>query len=261
MREAAGIAAHAVASNAWRHESARRRHASHPSAPCPECTSVARDNARLTAELRSRRADDARSGARVVSAGDSQRRQLERDLHDGAQQRLVFVAIQLVCLAKGLAPGTDEARLLAVAREELAASLDELRELANGLHPAILDHGLDHALRSLATRAPVPVAVTVHIDRRPDASAEVAAYYLVSETLTNIAKYARATSATVTAARHDNCLVVEVVDDGVGGADPACGSGLRGLADRVHALGGSLCVESPPGHGTTVRAEIPCPLG
>ena len=170
------------------------------------------------------------------------------------------MALKLVCLAKGLAPGTDEACLLAAARQELAASLDELRELANGLHPAILDHGLDSALRSLATRAPLPVAVTVDIDRRPDAPVEVAAYYVVSETLTNVAKYAGATAATVTAGRHDDRLVVEVVDDGIGGADPACGSGLRGLADRVHALGGSVDVWSPPGYGTTVRAEIPSPL-
>jgi signal transduction histidine kinase len=259
MREAAGTAAHAAASSACRHESTRRGRASHLSAPCPECTAIARDNARLAAELRSRRADEARSGARVVTAGDSQRRQLERDLHDGAQQRLVLVAIQLGCLAKGLAPGTEEARLLAAARRELAASLDELRELADGLQPAVLDDGLDNALRALATRAPLPVAVTVNIDRRPDACVELAAYYLVSETLTNIAKYAGATSATVTAGLHDDCLVLEVADNGVGGADPACGSGLRGLADRFHALGGSVRVWSPPGDGTTVRGEIPCP--
>jgi signal transduction histidine kinase len=210
------------------------------------------------AEPGSRHAAQLRLGARVVMAGDFERRRLERDLHDGAQQRLVSVAIQLARLANGLAADSAQARLLAAAQRELAASQRELRDLANGLHPAVLDRGLDDALTSLATRAPLPVAVTVDIEQRPDAPVEVAAYYLVCETLTNIAKYAGATSATVTVTRDDSRLVVEVADDGVGGADPASGSGLRGLADRVHALGGSMQVWSPPGHGTTVRAQIPC---
>ena len=197
-------------------------------------------------------------GARVVMAGDFERRRLERDLHDGAQQRLVSLALQLARLATGLAPESDQARLLAAARRELAASLQELRDLANGLHPAVLDHGLDSALTSLATRAPLPVTVMVDIRQRPDAPVELAAYYLVCEALTNVAKYAGATSATVSASRQGDRLVVEVVDDGNGGADPASGSGLRGLADRVEALGGSVRVMSLPGQGTTVRAQIPC---
>ena len=199
------------------------------------------------------------SGARVVSASDAERRRLERDLHDGAQQRLVSLAIQLRLLAMDLAPDSDQGRLLAEAQEQLAASLQELRELASGLHPAVLDRGLDHALTSVAHRAPLPVAVAVDIDRHPGASAEIAAYYLVCETLTNVAKYAGATTATVAVTRADDHLVVDVADDGVGGADPSRGTGLRGLADRVDALGGSVHVSSPRGQGTTVRAEIPCP--
>jgi len=212
-----------------------------PSAPhCPECTQASQ------------------SSARVVSASDSERRRLERDLHDGAQQRLVSLSIQLRLLAMRLAPESAQGRLLAAARQELAASLCELRELATGLHPAVLDHGLDHALEALASRAPLPVAVTVDIQRRPDSAVEVAAYYLVCETLTNIAKYAAATAAAVNVSHQESGLVVEVVDDGVGGADPARGSGLRGLADRFRALGGSVRVSSPAGHGTAIRAEIPC---
>jgi signal transduction histidine kinase len=210
--------------------------------------------------VRSHRGLDAatRSGARVVSASDAERRRLERDLHDGAQQRLVSLAVQLRLLAMDLAPDSDQARLLATAQEQLAASLQELRELASGLHPAVLDRGLDAALSSVALRAPLPVAVTVDVDQRPGTPVEIAAYYLVSETLTNVAKYAGATTATVTVTREHDDLVVEVADDGVGGADPSRGSGLRGLADRVNALGGSVHVSSPRGQGTTVRAEIPC---
>ena len=199
------------------------------------------------------------AGARVVSASDAERRRLERDLHDGAQQRLVSLAIQLRLLSMDLAPDSDQGRLLADAQEQLASSLQELRELASGLHPAVLDRGLRDALTSVAVRAPLPVAVSVDIDQRPGAPVEIAAYYLVCETLTNVAKYAGATTATVTVTREADCLIVVVADDGVGGADPACGTGLRGLADRVDALGGHVHVSSPPGRGTTVRAEIPCP--
>jgi len=206
------------------------------------------------------RLDEAtQSSARVVSASDAERRRLERDLHDGAQQRLVSLAIQLRILAMDLAPDTEQARLLAAAQEQLAASLQELRELAAGLHPAVLDRGLDAAVSSVALRAPLPVSVTVDVEERPGAPVEVAVYYLVSETLTNVAKYAGATTATVTVRRDDDRVLVEVADDGVGGADPAGGSGLRGLSDRVNALGGSVHVSSPLGQGTTVRAEIPCP--
>ena len=204
--------------------------------------------------------DDARRcGARVVSASDAERRRLERDLHDGAQQRLVSLAIQLRLLAIDLAPDSDQGRLLADAQQQLAASLQELRELAAGLHPAVLDRGLDDALTSVALRAPLPVAVTVDIDQRPAAAVEIAAYYLVSETLTNVAKYAHATTATVTVTRHHDHLTVTVTDDGIGDADPTRGTGLQGLADRINALAGTIHISSPPGHGTTIRADIPCP--
>ena len=187
-----------------------------------------------------------RSGARVVSASDAERRRLERDLHDGAQQRLVSLAIQLRLLAMDLAPDSDQARLLEVAQQQLAASLQELRELAAGLHPAVLDRGLDDALTAVAGRAPLPVAVRVDVPQRPGAPVEIAAYYLVCETLTNVAKYARATEATVAVRRENDRLIVVVADDGVGGADPARGSGLRGLADRVNALGGPCTSRARP---------------
>ena len=203
---------------------------------------------------------EARSGARVVSASDAERRRLERDLHDGAQQRLVSLAIQLRLLAMDLAPGSDQARLLDAAQQQLAASLQELRELASGLHPAVLDRGLDAALASVAGRAPLPVAVTVDVDQRPGAPVEIAAYYLVCEALTNVAKYASATTATVAVRRERDRLIVEVADDGVGGADPARGSGLRGLADRVNALGGSVHVEpGRRGNHRPGRDPLPAP--
>jgi signal transduction histidine kinase len=144
-------------------------------------------------------------------------------------------------------------------RRELTESLDELRELARGIHPAVLSgHGLAVALESVAARAPVPVKLDVTLDDRVPEAVEVAAYYLVAESLTNVAKYAEASSATVAVTRVDRELVVEVADDGVGGADSEAGSGLRGLADRVEALDGRLRIWSPQGGGTRVRAEIPC---
>jgi signal transduction histidine kinase len=197
-------------------------------------------------------------GARIVAAADRERRRLERDLHDGAQQRLVGLSLRLRLVATRLAPGSEAERLLAGAQEELAASLQEIRDLARGLHPALLsERGLAAALESLAARAPLPVAVRVELDDRAPTTAEIAAYYLVSEALTNTAKYAGATAATVRVAVRDGHLVVEVSDDGDGGADPDRGSGLRGLADRLAALGGRLDVLSPLGAGTTVRAVLP----
>jgi signal transduction histidine kinase len=197
-------------------------------------------------------------GARLVAAADRERRRIERDLHDGAQQRLVSLSLRLSLLSTQLTPGSEAEHLLADARQELADSLQELRELARGVHPAILsDHGLATALESLASRAPVPVELDVELEQRPPEAVEVATYYLVSEALTNVAKYAHASNASVAVTRDDGHLIVEVVDDGVGGADPSGGSGLRGLADRVEALDGRLEVESPPGAGTRVWAEIP----
>jgi two-component sensor histidine kinase len=178
--------------------------------------------------------------ARILAAADRERRRLERDLHDGAQQRLVSLSMHLRLVAMRLAPGSEAERLLASAQDELAASLQELRELARGLHPAVLtEHGLPAALESLVTRAPLPVDLRVELARRPSQAVEVAAYYVVSEALTNVAKYADASTVAVRVGRHGTRLVVSVADDGVGGADPAAGSGLRGLADRLAALGGS----------------------
>jgi signal transduction histidine kinase len=196
--------------------------------------------------------------ARIVEAGDRERRRLERDLHDGAQQRLVSLALQLGSLGARLAPGSEEERLLNAARQELGDALRELRDLAHGIHPAVLtDHGLGAALGSVAARASLPVDVAVAVERRPPAAVEVAAYYLVAEALTNSAKHACATRATVHAFVAGSRLVVVVTDDGIGGARMNGGSGLRGLADRVEALGGTLRVSGGPGTGTCLRAEIP----
>lgn len=201
----------------------------------------------------------AASRARLVEAGDAERRRLERNLHDGAQQRLVALSL-LVRHAQSRLPGDPEQarRLLETAGDELAAGLADLRELARGIHPAVLsDRGLAAALEDVAHRAPVPVDVaSVPAERLPE-SVEVAAYYLVSEALTNTAKYAEASSATLRIARVDERVVVEVADDGIGGADLAGGSGLRGLDDRIAALGGRLEIDSPRGRGTTIRATIP----
>jgi hypothetical protein len=201
-------------------------------------------------------------GARLMAAADRERRRLERDLHDGAQQRLVSLSVRLRLLASRLAPGSEAERLLADARNELAAALEELRNLARGIHPAILsDRGLPAALEALSARAPLPVELLVELDRRPPEPVEVAAYYLVSEALTNILKHSHATTAGVSVARRGTQLVVEVVDDGAGGADRVTGSGLRGLTARIEALGGRLEVSSPAGAGTTLRAQIPLEQG
>jgi PAS domain S-box-containing protein len=214
---------------------------------------------RLNAELRDRLEELAASRARIVTAGDVERRRLERNLHDGAQQRLVAVALALRLVAGKLESDAEAAReLLAGAGRELALALDELRELARGLHPAVLtDRGLRAAVEMLADRAPFPVEIAAMPDERLPEPVEAGAYYLIAEALTNVAKYANATTVRVAVAASAGRAAVEVSDDGVGGADPASGSGLRGLADRVEALGGSLAVTSPVGAGTTLRAEIP----
>ena len=220
---------------------------------------LALENERLTAEVHARYEELRAASARLVAAGDAARRKLERDLHDGAQQRLVSLSITLNLARKQIEPGTKVAALLDSAAAELTAGLSELRELARGIHPAVLtERGLDPALEGLAARAPLPVRVTTEDleDRLPPA-VEAAAYFVVMEALTNVAKYASASAAEVTVTRHDGHVVVGVQDDGIGGADPAGGSGLAGLADRVAALGGRLVVESPAGGGTVVRAEMP----
>jgi signal transduction histidine kinase len=206
--------------------------------------------AHLVQELRASR-------ARIVEAGTAERRRLERDLHDGAQSRLVALALMLRA-ARNRADDPKLAELLDHAQEELRTSLAELRELARGIHPAVLtDRGLEPALEALTARAPVPVALEVASAGRLPEPVEAAAYFVVSEALANVAKYAQATQASV-AVRHVNgSLTVEVTDDGVGGADAAGGSGLRGLADRVAALDGTLELDSPAGRGTRLHAEIP----
>jgi PAS domain S-box-containing protein len=214
---------------------------------------------RLNAELHARLEELAASRARIVTAGDVERRRLERNLHDGAQQRLVALSLALRLALAKLDSDPEAARgTLADACDELALALDELRELARGLHPAVLvDHGLHAAVELLAGRAPVAVEIAgVPAERLPE-PIEAAAYYLIAEALTNVAKYAGATSVRVRVATAGASVVVEVADDGVGGADAAGGSGLRGLADRVEALGGTLEVASPPGAGTSLRAAIP----
>jgi PAS domain S-box-containing protein len=198
------------------------------------------------------------SRARIVAAGDEERRKLERNLHDGAQQRLVSLSLSLR-LAQGRVnrdpSGAEE--LLEASREELAQALEELRELARGIHPAVLtDRGLEAALEALAARSPLPVEIRGPSCELP-AQVEAAAYYVVSEALANVTKYAQASAVEVTVERRNGAAVVEVSDDGIGGADPLRGSGLRGLADRVASLSGRLDVQSPPGSGTRIRAEIP----
>jgi signal transduction histidine kinase len=199
------------------------------------------------------------SRARIVEAGTAERRRLERDLHDGAQSRLVALAL-LLRAARSRAGDGDPAltELLDRAQEELQTSLDELRELARGIHPAVLtDRGLEPALEALTARAPVPVTLAVEsADRLPE-PIESTAYFVVSEALTNVAKYAQATQASVAVRRLNGSVTVEVSDDGVGGADASGGSGLRGLADRLGAIDGTLSLESPAGQGTRLRAVIP----
>jgi signal transduction histidine kinase len=202
----------------------------------------------------------AASRARIVGAADTERRRLERNLHDGAQQRLVSLALQLRMVRGNLRRDPESAEALLVEADgELQHALDELRELARGIHPAVLtDRGLATALHSLAERAPIPVELTRIPDSRLPDPVEAAIYYLVAEAITNVAKYAQATRATVDVGRSNGIATVVVCDDGVGGAVPGPGSGLVGLADRVEALGGRLRVESPPGRGTQLTAEIPC---
>jgi signal transduction histidine kinase len=220
---------------------------------------IALRTGRLQAQLRANVEELRGSRARVLEAGQRERRRLERDLHDGAQQRLVALSLNLGVLQHRLDADAEAKALLAEARSEIAVSLAELRDLAQGLHPAVVsNHGLAVAVETLAARAPVPVRLEVEVDGRMAEPIEVAAYYVVCESLANVGKHARATSASVSVARRDGQVVVEVVDDGVGGADTERGTGLRGLADRVEALGGRLRVWTPLGGGTRVRADLPC---
>jgi len=220
---------------------------------------IAIENGRLHVELRARLEELRGSRSRIIEAGQKERQRLERNLHDGAQQRLIALSLELSLLEQELGADGGAGPRLAQARREIATSLGELREIARGIHPAVVSgHGLEVALEQLTTRAPVPVRLTVAIDGRLPEPVEVAVYYLVSESLANVAKHASASSATVDVSRTNDQVVVEIVDDGIGGADTERGTGLRGLADRVEALGGRLRVWSPNGGGTRVRAEIPC---
>jgi signal transduction histidine kinase len=224
-----------------------------------EAELVAQENARLDAELQARLVELRDSRARIVEAGYAERRRVERDLHDGAQQRLVALALNLrMARAKLDDDPAVAAGLLEGATLELAAATEELRELARGLHPPVLtDRGLVAALEALAGRSPIPVSVEADVAERAPPSAEAAAYFVAAEALTNVVRHAHAQRAVVRVDRPDGRLCVEIRDDGRGGADPTGGSGLRGLSDRVVALDGSLEVESHPGRGTVVRAVIP----
>jgi signal transduction histidine kinase len=220
---------------------------------------IALENARLQAELRARLDELHESRARVLEVEQDERRRLERDLHDGAQQRLISLSLDLRRLEDQLGDDPDARTKIDQAREEIATSLQELRTIARGLHPAVVSgHGLAVALDTLAASAPVPVTLAADLDGRLDEAIEVAAYYVVSESLANVGKHARASTAAISVAHRDGTLVVEIADDGVGGANSELGTGLRGLADRVEAHGGRLRVWTPRGGGTRVRAEIPC---
>jgi signal transduction histidine kinase len=219
---------------------------------------LALDNERLKADLRARVEELRVSRVRIVEAADAARRRLERDLHDGAQQQLVSLALDLRLL-KSRVRDTDAEPLVDGLAEKLAVALGELRELARGIHPAILtDRGLGPAIEALANRVPVPVECEVDVPDRLSGPIEAAAYFVVAEALTNIVKYARATTARVTIRRAADVVTVEVRDDGAGGARIGAGSGLRGLQDRLAALDGTLTVASPQGTGTRLHARIPC---
>ena len=221
---------------------------------------LALEKERLQADLRARLAELHDSRARLAAAAEAERHRIERDLHDGTQQRLVSISLSLGLLESMLPADPAAAAPIAQrAREALAATLDELRELSQGILPGILtERGLPAALEELCGRAALPARLEAAIDRRLPAQVETAAYFLVSEALTNAAKHAQARQAQVTARDKDGLLTVEVADDGVGGATAGGGSGLRGMADRVEALGGRFTLSSPEGGGTVVRAEVPC---
>ena len=222
-------------------------------------TALTLENQRLDAELRARLVELRASRGRLVEAADAERRRLERNLHDGAQSRLVALALNLRLARMSADDASDTAVLLDGSIDELRQSLAELRDLARGIHPAVLsERGLEPAVRALAARATVPVDVVGGPTGKLPASVETAAYFVVSEALTNVSKYARAAHATVRVERIDGRLLVEISDDGIGGASTSDGSGLRGLSDRVAALSGTLELSSPPGEGTRLSAQLPC---
>jgi signal transduction histidine kinase len=220
---------------------------------------MAIDNARLHAEVRAQLEEVRASRQRIVEAGDRERRRVERNLHDGAQQRLAALALSLAMLRDRDGADPAHAASLAEALAELKQAIEELRELARGIHPAILtEEGLPAAVESLADRSSVPVRVIADFEDRLPGPVEAVAYFVVSESLANVAKYARASRAQVELSRCDGSLRVAILDDGAGGADANRGSGLRGLEDRVSAVRGTFRVDSPLGGGTGIYAEIPC---
>jgi len=222
--------------------------------------SVQAEDDRLRLEVERARLDEVRaSRARLVEAADDERRRVVRDLHDGAQSSLVRLSIELQLVLRG-GNVTGEARSrVGDALEHARSAIEELRELVHGIHPALLSHrGLGAAVEALAGRVSVPVRVEIADERYPN-SMESAAYFVVAEALTNVAKYARASTARVATTRTAGSLVLTIDDDGIGGAQPSAGSGLAGLVDRLSALDGTLTVSSQPGEGTHVRAEIPLP--
>jgi signal transduction histidine kinase len=215
------------------------------------------ENERLAAEVRVQLVEVRASRVRIVVAADEARRRLERDLHDGAQQRLVGLSLKLRLAQTGADPAT--AAVLEKAQDEVEQALGELREFARGVHPSVLrEDGLDAAVEVLARRAPLPVEVRGSVGMRLPEAVELAAYFFISEALTNIGKHARASYATLELSHRDRLLVIAVVDDGIGGADYRKGSGLAGLADRLAALDGTVSMERPAQHGTRLVASIPC---
>jgi signal transduction histidine kinase len=221
---------------------------------------MALEHSRLQAEVQAQLEQVRASRARIVQAGDAERRRLERDLHDGAQQRLVTLSLALGMARDRAAADPELGSLIESASKEAREALTELRELARGIHPAVLtETGLAGAIQALVERSPVATTVTAVPGGRFPAAIEATAYFVVSEALTNVAKHAMAGSAEVTIGRRPGRLVVEVSDNGAGGARPEGGSGLRGLADRVASVGGVLRVDSPPGGGTRLEADLPCP--
>ena len=217
-----------------------------------ELTGTAIANSQSRAELSASR-------ARIVAAADQTRRQLERDLHDGIQQRLVWLGLKAQMIQK-MTPRPDAKiqRELALLADGLFTALDELREIAHGIHPAVLSEaGLGPALQALARRSAVPVELDLDLRSPPGQQAEAAAYYIASEALANAAKHAQASVIGLRVQGDDSALTLSIRDDGIGGADPGRGTGITGLKDRVDALGGTISVLSPPGHGTTLHVRLP----
>jgi signal transduction histidine kinase len=213
-------------------------------------------------ELERRVEDLAEKRAGAVDAADIERRRIERDLHDGAQQRLVALAMNLGLARATLTGVPDEAmQVIVEAHEEAKEALTEMRDLIRGLHPAVLeDRGLDAALSGIAARVPLPVRLRVDVPRRASSTVEAVAYFVVSESLANVVKHARASTVEIDVARRGDALLVTVADDGVGGADPSRGSGLAGLGRRVRSVDGTFRIVSPAGGPTTVTVELPCAL-